>query len=258
MWRNRIIVICILPVISVIVTYHFARADDTCDFYDRYGMYVLAFDKNIKLGRSGASITSGISFVFSDNSTLKIIPEIATYDPKFSEPGEENAIPDDIRFVNRYTKDDCKIFNAVMLKGITISCDNYEYSIFEINDRPVKTYITVYYDFVGLESRAQYEKILQSLVTLPQNLKRDFENIINDEIGEYYFLQDGEYQKRVDEYEQPDIACDKYRFRDKLLLLIHGDAEKKESMLSAPVGTAPKTPASTENFGTDKGQEPKK
>lgn len=192
-----------------------AAQDNICDYYDQYGMFILTFNKDIKLGRSGPSITSGISFIFPEQATLSVVPGIATHDPN-----NPLSLPDDISFIKDYIKDGCTLSYSKTSRGTIITCDNYEYSIYETTTSPYKSYIKFFYDFKNKDSLIQYKDIMNSLLLMPIKFYDEFNNITKNALGHYYFSQDKEYQVKIDSYEQPDIACGQYRVRDELLKIL--------------------------------------
>jgi hypothetical protein len=61
---------------------------------------------------------------------------------------------------------------------------------------------------------------------MPSSSYEIFNDITLNAISRYSFSQDEEYRKRVDEYEQPgDVACGKYRARDKMKQIIYEKSE---------------------------------
>jgi hypothetical protein len=207
--------------ILFITTASLAKASNNyfCDYYDLYGEFIITFPKDIDLGKSGPSTTSGISFIFPDQSTLKIFPSADTYNPPEIDT-ESQCSRNDMKFIMEYAQDGCYITKTTDTKRVTISCKDHEYTIIEANNQPShKVYISIYYDFKSKQYDSLYHNIigLFALVQEDKNDKFSFYNAARQANAEYYYAQDAVYQKLVDEYQVPNIVCGSYRIRDRLL-----------------------------------------
>lgn len=218
MWRPR--PISHLLILFLIVESSASAGDSTiCDYYDLYGEFIITFPKDMVLGKSGQSATSGISFIFPDQSTLKFFPGADLYTPPEIDT-ESQCSRNDMKFIMEYAQDECYITKTNDTKRVTISCKDHEYTLIEANNQPGhKVYISIYYNFKSKQYDSLYHNIIDSfaLVQEDKNDKFSFYNAVRQANVEYYYAQDAEYQKRVDEYQVPNIVCGSYRIRDKML-----------------------------------------
>jgi hypothetical protein len=186
----------------------FAKADDaTCDYYDLYGKFIITFPKDTQLDKSGPSAVSGITFIFPNNSTLRISPTA------------ELTTPNEVVFIQDYAHNGCNITKTENDKKTKITCNNYEYSIIEANNQDHKVYIKIYYDFKNKKYDSLYHGIVDSLALVQKYPLDEFKfyNAARQANFEYYYGQDATYQRLVDEYKIPDIVCGRHRIRDKML-----------------------------------------
>jgi hypothetical protein len=196
-----------------------AREAVLCDYYNLYAEFIVSFPKGTPLGRFGASASSGISFIFPDQTKLRINPSIELYDPLYADPGSRSSRPDDENFVLEHAKKGCnvtKMIKSEIDKRTKIVCKNYEYTIIAADNQKGRRYIYIYYDFKNRRYYSLYQSIVESLVLVPENPQNEFEfyrTVINSGVdGDYY---DAAVAK--DSHQIPNILCGSDRIRDKFI-----------------------------------------
>ncbi|MDR2208121.1 MAG: hypothetical protein LBE22_04015 [Azoarcus sp.] len=220
--RHSKLITALLTCLFATPSFADAHGAALCDYYDLYAKFIVTFPKDTQLGRSGPSATSGISFIFPDQSTLVIDPTIELYDPYDDDPDSPFSRRDDENFVLEYAKDGCNATQTIkngMDKRTKIVCENYEYTIIAADNQKNRTYIRLFYDFKSRKYDSLYQSIADSLVLVPPNPqdKYDFYYAANQVVFDYLYAQDAAFQERVDSYQIPRIACDHYRIRDKFV-----------------------------------------
>ena len=178
-----------------------------CDYYDKMGDFVLTFDKSIKLGPSGESNTSGITFVFSEDSNLIIYGTPSAYD--ISDISADRKLPLDVElFVDEYNKNGCAEY-AINANTRKILCNNNIYILRLVHHKKILICIYTLYNAKTNDHDDTYNKIIDSIVLFEDDIEREKAREIVMEAGWPNYNEDNPY-------EQPRLFCGKNRIRSLL------------------------------------------
>ena len=208
--RNILNGIAILLLLVVSASANDYRTGEYCDYYDFLGSFVLSFKKEIPLGPSGPSNSSGIKFLFPDKSTLLIYGNTSLDDPGDVLSGSEQLYPEIANFIKEYAKQGCQVRMIPGHIGRKVTCGEYEYSILLFQEGSTMFSTHILYDHSGKKFFPEYENIVKSMFYFRgEKAAAKARKVVSNLEWPNYNMDDP--------YAQPRIYCGKGRIRHMLL-----------------------------------------